>query len=58
VPRYDTLLDLVRILGMDLVLVPRAMTPIISAMVKNTETGTANDDKPLYGDMEEEPEDE
>ena len=32
-PRFDTLLDLVRMLDLDLVIVPRSMTPTINAMV-------------------------
>jgi len=33
VPRYDTLLDLVRVLDHDLVLVPRALVPAVNALV-------------------------
>ena len=32
-PRFDTLLDLVRVLDLDLVIVPRSLTPTIDAMV-------------------------
>ena len=32
-PRFDTLLDLVRALDLDLVIVPRNLTPTIDAMV-------------------------
>ena len=31
-PRFDTLLDLVRVLGLDLVIVPRSLTPTVNAM--------------------------
>ena len=32
-PRFDTLLEVVRVLDLDLVLVPRSLTPTIDAMV-------------------------
>jgi len=35
VPRYDTLLDLVRILDHDLVLVPRALVPAVNALIRD-----------------------
>lgn len=33
VPRFDTLLDVVRVLGLDLVIVPRSLAPTVDAMV-------------------------
>jgi len=36
VPRYDTLLDLVRVLDHDLVLVPRALVPAVNALVRDS----------------------
>jgi transcriptional regulator with XRE-family HTH domain len=35
VPRYDTLLDLVRILDRDLLLIPRALVPAVQALVRD-----------------------
>ena len=35
VPRYSTLLDLVRVLGFDLILVPRALVPAVHALVED-----------------------
>jgi transcriptional regulator with XRE-family HTH domain len=32
VPRYDTLVNLVRVLGFDLLLVPRQIVPVVEAM--------------------------
>lgn len=69
VPRYDTLLDLVRVLGHDLILVSRALVPAVQALLRdyrNAEAGGAGEDaeKPLYavddetGDDENEPRDE
>ncbi len=35
VPRYDTLLELVRILDRDLLMVPRALVPIVLALIRD-----------------------
>lgn len=35
VPRYDTLLELIRVLGHDLVLVPRDLVPIVEALIRD-----------------------
>jgi transcriptional regulator with XRE-family HTH domain len=35
VPRYDTLLEVVRILGLDLVTVPRSLVPAVLALVRD-----------------------
>ena len=48
VPRFDTLLDLVRILGFDLVLVPHAIVPAVQALARDTESG--GDERALYAD--------
>mgnify|MGYP003502466910 FL=1 len=53
VPRYDTLLDLVRVLDRDLVLVPRALVPAVQALVRDywRKEGSARNDegeRPLY----------
>jgi transcriptional regulator with XRE-family HTH domain len=34
VPRFDTLLDLVRVLDHDLLLIPRALTPVVQALLR------------------------
>ena len=34
-PRYNTLLDLVRVLGYDLLLVPRALVPSIQSLIRD-----------------------
>ena len=49
VPRFDTLLDLVRVLGMDLVLVPQSLVPAVNALVRDSQTDKA-DERPLYAD--------
>ena len=51
VPRYDTLMDLLRVLGRDLVLVPAALVPIVQSLVKDYGTRHppgAVGDRPLY----------
>jgi transcriptional regulator with XRE-family HTH domain len=35
VPRFDTLLDLVRVLDYDLILVPRALVPAVQAQIRD-----------------------
>src|SRR5271169_1936009 len=35
VPRFDTLLDLVRVLDRDLLLVPRTLVPAVQALIKD-----------------------
>ena len=47
VPRFDTLLDLVRVLGMDLVLVPQSLVPAVNALVRDSHT-RKTDERPLY----------
>lgn len=51
-PRYDTLLDLVRLLEHDLVLIPRQLVPVVDALVKEhraEQQGLPYDEeRPLY----------
>lgn len=63
VPRYDTLLDLVRVLGLDLVMVPRALVPAVQALVRHYRSPSSvsgEGERPLYAvsGNEEEPSDE
>jgi DNA-binding XRE family transcriptional regulator len=44
-PRFDTLLEIVRVLGRDLMLVPRPLVPAVRALV----SGEAGDERPMYG---------
>lgn len=50
VPRYDTLLDLVRVLGHDLVLVPRDLVPVVEALIRERRAGASGEEeeRPLY----------
>ncbi len=56
VPRYDTLLELVRILDNDLLLVPRTLVPVVQALLRDhaqPERGE-DDERSLYADGDEE----
>ena len=53
VPRFDTLLDLVRILGLDLLMVPRQLVPAVQALLRDYVSGssdsrTVKGERPLY----------
>src|SRR6266581_1440272 len=59
VPRFDTLLDLVRVLDRDLLTVPRALVPAVQALIRDhrhPDRGTDFDDgeRPLYAVDDEE----
>jgi transcriptional regulator with XRE-family HTH domain len=51
-PRFNTLLDLVRILGFDLLLVPRPLVPAVQSLIRDAarfrSKGGAEDERPLY----------
>ena len=61
-PRFNTLLDLVRILGFDLLLVPRPLVPAVQSLIRDSEhaqsTDTGEDEPPLYAAEEREGHDE
>jgi transcriptional regulator with XRE-family HTH domain len=50
VPRFDTLLDLVRVLGFDLLLVPRSLVPAVQALIRDHHKPGVDDEgeRPLY----------
>ena len=52
VPRFDTMLDLLRALDLDLVVVPRALTPVVTSLARDhrnrTAHGTDDAERPLY----------
>ena len=65
VPRYDTLLELVRILDHDLVMVPRALVPVVQSLIRDHLKGQSGEgeERSLYADnpgedTTEEPHDE
>ncbi|MGA2741074.1 MAG: helix-turn-helix transcriptional regulator [Bryobacteraceae bacterium] len=49
-PRFDTLLDLVRVLDRDLLMVPRGLVPAVQALIRG------EPDLPLYATPEEDDE--
>ena len=58
VPRFDTLLDLVRVLGFDLLLVPRDLVPVVQSLLRERRNGAAlgtddEEERPLYSPDEE-----
>jgi len=65
VPRYDTLLELVRALDRDLLMVPRALVPVVQSLVRDhlKDQPGEGEERPLYAadgdeDSAEEPRDE
>ena len=51
-PRFNTLLDLVRVLGFDLLLVPRTLVPAVQSLIRDSQHSqsptTDEDEHPLY----------
>jgi transcriptional regulator with XRE-family HTH domain len=59
VPRYDTLLDYVRSLDYDLVLVPRTLVPAILALIREHKASNergGDEERSLYAENEDDPE--
>lgn len=57
VPRFDTLIDLVRLLGHDLILVPRGLVPAVGSLIRDSRhpsSGVRDDELPLYAREPEE----
>lgn len=56
VPRYDTLLELVRILGRDLLMVPRALVPVVQSLIRDhlqPDQKGEGEERSLYADGDE-----
>ena len=56
VPRFDTLLDLVRVLDYDLLLVPRSLVPAVQGLIRDQRQSGAGDDegeRALYAGSDE-----
>ena len=62
VPRYDTLLEFVRMLDSDLLMVPRALVPVVQSLVRDhlKDQQGEGEERPLYAtdDTAQEPRDE
>lgn len=57
VPRYDTLLEILRVLDRDLVMVPRELLSVVRATVRdyrNRKAHDQTDERPLYADNDDE----
>lgn len=50
-PRFDTLLDLVRILDYDLLLVPRSLVPTVQSIIRDQDHGA--EERSLYASGED-----
>jgi hypothetical protein len=65
VPRYDTLLEMVRMLDRDLIMVPRALVPVVQSLVRDhlKDQAGEGEERSLYAadrdyDSSQEPRDE
>jgi len=50
VPRYDTLLEIVRMLDHDLIMVPRALVPVVQSLIRDhlKDQPGEGEERPLY----------
>src|ERR1700690_2228938 len=48
VPRFDTLLDLVRVLDLDLLVVPRALVPAVQSLIRAQQEPEESEERSLY----------
>jgi len=55
-PRFDTLIDIVRILDMDIVLVPRSLVPVVLSLIR-ADREPESVEKPLYAVAEDDTDD-
>jgi transcriptional regulator with XRE-family HTH domain len=57
VPRYDTLLEFVRTLDRDLLMVPRALVPAVQSLIRDhlrPDQQGESEERPLYGEADDE----
>ena len=57
VPRYDTLLELVRILDRDLLMVPRSLVPVVQSLIRDhlqSDQKGEGEERSLYADAADE----
>src|SRR6202521_2634512 len=58
VPRYDTLIEFVRILDRDLLMVPRALVPAVQSLIRDHlrhDPQGESEERALYGNGDDEP---
>lgn len=48
VPRFDTLLDIVRVLNLDLLLVPRPLVPAVQSLIRAQQEPEGAEERSLY----------
>jgi HTH-type transcriptional regulator / antitoxin HipB len=53
VPRFDTLLDMVRVLNLDLLLVPRELVPAVQSLVRAQQEPDGSEERSLYAGGDE-----
>ena len=53
VPRFDTLIDIVRVLELDLLLVPRSLVPVVQSLI-HEKKDPESAEKPIYAANDEE----
>ena len=61
VPRYDTLLELLRVLDRDLALVPMSLVPVVQSLVRDyggRQSSGTDRERPLYAAFDDDDEDE
>jgi transcriptional regulator with XRE-family HTH domain len=54
VPRFDTLLNLVRVLNLDLLVVPRALVPAVQSLIRAQQEPEGSEERSLYAGGDEE----
>ncbi len=54
VPRFDTLIEIVRVLDLDLLLVPRNLVPAVQSLVRASEEPNVDAERPIYAISDEE----
>jgi HTH-type transcriptional regulator / antitoxin HipB len=54
VPRFDTLIEIVRVLDLDLILVPRPLVPAVQSLIRAGEKSSGDTEQPLYAISDEE----
>jgi transcriptional regulator with XRE-family HTH domain len=53
VPRFDTLLDIVRVLNLDLLLVPRTLVPAVQSLIRAQQEPEGSEERSLYAGDDE-----
>ena len=48
VPRFDTLLDIIRVLNLDLLVVPRALVPAVQSLIRAQQEPGGAEERSLY----------